>query len=151
MHGWGTRRSRQVLPRTSALHTQISMQRAQSCRSCSRSRGRPSGALQVDHYSTGDTNNVCRRRTKVVVPRSRSRPHFVVLQQVRINEHAQLCAVTKGRHATIGFGNLLLQAEPWLARQVGFNERLVLGVSDRDIARNRQVVSGLLRISQGSK
>jgi hypothetical protein len=27
------------------------------------------------------------------------------LQQVRINEHAQLCAVTKGRHATFGLGN----------------------------------------------
>jgi hypothetical protein len=31
--------------------------------------------------------------------------HFVALQQVRINEHAQLRAVTKGRHAIIGFGN----------------------------------------------
>jgi hypothetical protein len=27
------------------------------------------------------------------------------LQQVRVNEHAQLGAVTKGRHATIGLGN----------------------------------------------
>ena len=109
------------------------------------------GALEVGDYTTSDTNDVRRRSAEIVVPRSRRSPHLVVLQQVRINEHAQLCAVTKGRHATIGFGNLLLQAEPWLARQVGFNERLVLGVSDRDIARNRQVVSGLLRISQGSK
>jgi hypothetical protein len=59
--------------------------------------------------------------------------------------------MTKGRHAAIGFGNLLLQAEPWLARQVGFNQRLVLGVSDSDFARNRQVVSSLLCISKGSK
>ena len=109
------------------------------------------GTLKVGDNTAGDTHDVIRVCTEVVVPRSRSRPHFVVLQQVRINKYAQLCAVTKGRHATIGFGNLLLQAEPWLARQVGFNERLVLGVSDRDIARNRQVVSGLLRISQGSK
>jgi hypothetical protein len=27
------------------------------------------------------------------------------LQQIRINEHMQLCAVTKRRHATIGLGN----------------------------------------------
>jgi hypothetical protein len=27
------------------------------------------------------------------------------LQQVRINKHAQLCAVTKGRHAAIGLSN----------------------------------------------
>jgi hypothetical protein len=27
------------------------------------------------------------------------------LQQIRVHEHAQLCALTKGRHATIGFGN----------------------------------------------
>ena len=109
------------------------------------------GALQVGDNTTGNAHDVSWRSTEVVIPRSRSRPHLVVLQQVRVHEHTQLCAVTKGRHATIGFGNLLLQAEPWLARQVGFNERRVLGVSDRDIARNRQVVSGLLRNSQGSK
>ncbi len=109
------------------------------------------GALEVDDHATGNAHDVIRISAEVIVPRSRSSPHFVVLQQVRINKDMQLSAVTKGRHATIGFGNLLLQAEPWLARQVGFNERLVLGVSDRDIARNRQVVSGLLRISQGSK
>ena len=41
-----------------------------------------------------------------VVPRSRSGPHLVVLQQVRINKHAQLLGVAEGRNATIGFGNL---------------------------------------------
>jgi hypothetical protein len=40
-----------------------------------------------------------------VVPRSRGGPHLVVLQQIRINEHMQLCAVTKRRNLTIGLGN----------------------------------------------
>ena len=105
MHGWGTQRSWQVLPRTSVLHTQISMQRAQSCRSCSRSRGRQSAALEVGDNTTSDTHDVIRVRTEVVVPCSRRCPHFVVLQQVRINKHTQLCAVTKGRHAAVGLGN----------------------------------------------
>jgi len=64
-----------------------------------------SGALEVDDHATGDTHNVSRCSTEVVVPRSRSSPHLVVLQQVRINEHTQLCAVTKGRHAAVGLGN----------------------------------------------
>ena len=64
------------------------------------------GALEVDDHATGDTNNVIRVRTKVVVPRSRCSPHLVVLQQVGIHKHTQLCAVTKGRHATFVFGNL---------------------------------------------
>jgi hypothetical protein len=64
------------------------------------------GAPQVGDNATSDTNDVCRRCTEVVVPRSRSSPHLVVLQQVGINKHAQLCAVTKGRHATVGLGNL---------------------------------------------
>ncbi len=62
-------------------------------------------ALQVSDYSTSYTHNVCRRSAEVVIPCSRCCPHLVVLQQVRINEHTQLSAVTKGRHATIGFGN----------------------------------------------
>jgi hypothetical protein len=40
-----------------------------------------------------------------VVPRTRCGPHLVVLQQVRVNEHTKLCAVTKRGHATVGFGN----------------------------------------------
>ena len=67
-----------------------------------------SAALEVGDHTTGNTNNVIRVRTEVVVPRSRSSPHLVVLQQVRINEHAQLCAVTKGRHAKFGLGNSTL-------------------------------------------
>ncbi len=62
--------------------------------------------LQVGDHATGDTHDVGRRRAEVVVPRSRSGPHFVVLQQVRINEHTQLSVVTKRRHAAFGFGNL---------------------------------------------
>ena len=65
-----------------------------------------SGALEVGDDATGDTHYVIRVRTKVVVPRSCCCPHFVVLQQVRINKHAQLCAVTKGGHATVGLSNL---------------------------------------------
>jgi hypothetical protein len=64
-----------------------------------------SGAFEVGDYATSDANDVRWRSTEVVVPRSRSRPHLVVLQQIRINEHPQLSAVTKGRHATVGLGN----------------------------------------------
>jgi hypothetical protein len=63
------------------------------------------GAFQVSDYAATDTHNVIRVRTEVVIPRSRSSPHLVVLQQVGINEHSYLSAVTKGRHATIGLGN----------------------------------------------
>jgi len=65
-----------------------------------------SAAFQVGDYSAGDTDDVCRRRAEVVVPRSCSGPHLVVLQQVRIDKDTQLRAVPKGRHATSGIGNL---------------------------------------------
>ena len=61
--------------------------------------------LQVGDHATGDAHNVRWCRTEVVVPRSRGSPHLVVLQQIRIDEHTQLCAVSKGRHATFVFGN----------------------------------------------
>ena len=64
------------------------------------------GALEVGDHTTSNTHDVIRVRTEVVIPRSRRSPHLVVLQQVGINEHTQLCAVTKGRHAAIGLGNL---------------------------------------------
>ena len=86
-----------------------------------------------------------------VVPGPRRRPHLVVLQQVRVDEDPQLRRVTKGWHATFVFENLLAQTEPGLASQVGFDEGPVLGISNRDITRNRQVVSGLFRISQGGE
>ena len=63
------------------------------------------GALEVSDHATSNTNDVIRVRTEVVVPRSRRGPHLVVLQQVRINEHAQLSGVTKGRHAAVGSEN----------------------------------------------
>ena len=63
-------------------------------------------ALQVGDHAASNSHDVIRVRTEVVIPRSRRSPHLVVLQQVRINEHAQLSAVTKGRHAAIGLGNL---------------------------------------------
>jgi hypothetical protein len=40
-----------------------------------------------------------------VVPRASRRPHLVVLQQIRIDEHPQMRLVTKRRNATIAFGN----------------------------------------------
>ena len=63
------------------------------------------GSLQVGDHTTSNTHNVSRCRTEVVVPRSGCGPHLVVLQQVRIDEHTQLSAVTKRRYATFGFGN----------------------------------------------
>ena len=47
-----------------------------------------------------------------VVPRSRRRPHLLELQQVGVDEHAQLSAVTKRGHAAIDFENLFTG---WLA------------------------------------
>ena len=61
--------------------------------------------LEVGDDATSDTHDVIRVRTKVVVPCSSRSPDLVVLQQVRINKHTQLSAVTKGRHATVGLGN----------------------------------------------
>ena len=69
---------------------------AETCRSV---------ALEVSDDATGDAHDVRWRSTEVVVPCPRCRPHLVVLQQVRINEHTKLCAVTKGRHAFVGLGN----------------------------------------------
>ena len=62
-------------------------------------------AFQVSDNSTSNAHDVRRRSTEVVIPRSRSGPHFVVLQQIRIHEHTQLCAVTKGRYAKFGLSN----------------------------------------------
>ena len=66
------------------------------------------GTFEVGYHTASNTHDVIRVRAKVVVPRSRSSPHLVVLQQVWINKHTQLCAVTKGRHAIIGLGNSTL-------------------------------------------
>ena len=74
-------------------------------------RNTDSGALQVGDHTTGNTHDVGWCRTEVVVPRSRGRPHLVVLQQVRVHEHSQLSAVTEGRHAAFVFGNPCLLDE----------------------------------------
>jgi hypothetical protein len=66
-------------------------------------------ALQVGDDSPADAHEFGRCNRKVVIPRSRSSPHLVVLQQIRINEYTQLSAVTKGRNAVIGLGNPI----PW--------------------------------------
>ena len=108
-------------------------------------------ALEVGDDGAADANEIIRCDREHVIPRACRGPHLVVLQQIRIYEHAQMCLVAKRGHATSGFGNLLTQTEPGLASQVGFDEGPVLGVSDRDITRNRQVVSGLFRISQGGE
>ena len=67
------------------------------------------GALEVGDYSTTDTNEIIRCNRKVVIPRSRSGPHeiiyAVILQQIGVDKNSQLSAVTKGRHATVGFEN----------------------------------------------
>jgi len=63
--------------------------------------------FEVGDRSSARANEIVRRNRKHVVPRSRRRPHLVVLQQVRVNKHTQLCAVTKRRHATSGFGTLI--------------------------------------------
>ena len=63
------------------------------------------GALQVGHGSPAGFHQLVRLDTEHVVPRSRGRPHLVVLQQVRVDEHPQLLCVPEGRHAASGFGN----------------------------------------------
>ncbi len=61
-----------------------------------------SGTLQVGDHTTGDAHDVGWRSAELVVPCSWWGPHLVVLQHVRIYEHAQLLCVTKGWHATVG-------------------------------------------------
>jgi len=65
-----------------------------------------SDAFQIGDYSIGDTHDVSWCSTEVVIPRSRCCPHLVVLQQVGVDEHAQVGLVADGRHAAIGLGNL---------------------------------------------
>lgn len=62
-------------------------------------------ALQIGDYSTSNTHDVSKCRTEVVIPRSCSSPHLVVLQQIWVDEHTQMRLVTKGRHANLGLSN----------------------------------------------
>ena len=78
----------------------------------------PSGPFQVGDRSTAGTNEIVRCNREHVDPRSRRRPHLVVLQQIRINEHAQLCAVTKRRNATVGLSNPLRISQPTIQQWI---------------------------------
>jgi hypothetical protein len=44
--------------------------------------------------------------------------HWVVLQQIRINEHSQLCAVTKGRRAKFVVGNPMRNTSMFLSEAI---------------------------------
>ena len=61
--------------------------------------------FQVGNHSTTDAHQFIRRNCKIVVPRPGCCPHLVVLQQIGIDEDAQLSCVAKGRYAASGFGN----------------------------------------------
>jgi len=74
--------------------------------------------LQIGDYSACNANDVSWRRTEVVVPRSRSCPHFVELQQVRVNEHAQLSAVTERRNAKFGLSNPMRNTSMFLSEAI---------------------------------
>ncbi len=64
-----------------------------------------SHAFEIGGHATSDMHDVCRPSTEVVIPRSHSCPHLIVLQQVRIHKDSQLSCMTKGREATVGFGD----------------------------------------------
>ena len=55
--------------------------------------------------AASDAHELIERRREDVVRMACSGPHFVVLQQVGVDEHAQLRRVTERWNATIGFGN----------------------------------------------
>ena len=58
--------------------------------------------LQVGDHSTARFHQLVRLDAEHVVPRARRRPHLVVLQQVRVDEHPQLLGVTERRRAGVG-------------------------------------------------
>jgi hypothetical protein len=61
--------------------------------------------LEVGDNSAAGLDQLARLDPEHVVPRPGGGPHFVVLQQVRVNEDAQLFLVTKRWHASSGFVN----------------------------------------------
>ena len=65
-------------------------------------------ALQVGERSAAGLHQLVRIDAEHVVPRTGSRPHLVELQQIRIDEHAQLIRMTERRNATSEFGNPIL-------------------------------------------
>ena len=103
-----------LLTTTQALGFRRSRSHANSClhqssfRSCQtdlRVVQSRSAAFQIGERSPAGFQQLVRLDVEHVVPRPCRSPHLVVLQQVRINEHTQLSAVTERWHATIGFGN----------------------------------------------
>ncbi|MEN9823399.1 MAG: hypothetical protein RLZ04_1825 [Actinomycetota bacterium] len=64
---------------------------------------RVSAALEVGDQTLAGFDQLVRFDAEHVVPRAGCRPHLVVLQQVRIDEHAQVRRMTEGRHAAVGF------------------------------------------------
>ena len=60
-------------------------------------------ALQVGDDSPARLDELVRFDPEHVVPRTSRSPDLVVLQQVRVDEDAQLLLKPKGGHATSGF------------------------------------------------
>ena len=71
----------------------------------SRCRALLLGALQVGDQTAAGLDQLVRLDAEHVVPCARRRPHLRVLQQIGIDEHAQLGGMTKRGHATVGLGN----------------------------------------------
>ena len=64
-------------------------------------------ALQVGHHTRAGLHQLVRLDTEDVVLFASRCPHFVILQQIRIDEDAQLLVKPKRRHAKFVFGNPL--------------------------------------------
>jgi hypothetical protein len=62
----------------------------------------PSAALEVGDLSAAGFHQLVRLDAEHVVPCAGCRPHLGPLQQVGVDEHAQMRCVTKGRHVTVG-------------------------------------------------
>jgi len=69
------------------------------------SAGADSAALQVGDHSPARLDELVRFDTEYVMPCTCRSPHFVVLQQIGIDEDSQLGCMAKRRDATCGFGN----------------------------------------------
>ena len=58
------------------------------------------GALELDHEATAGFDQLVWLDAEHVMPCAGRRPHLGVLQQVGIDEHAQLSGMAERRHAT---------------------------------------------------
>ena len=74
-------------------------------------RSTDSAPLEVDNHRVTRSKEVVRCDREHVVPRPGSRPHLVVLQQVRVDEDAQGGAVAEQRHAVFVLMNPVLAQE----------------------------------------